>query len=133
MSFLSTVVWYNKPDWSKNHTSNPFITCYLQKWKLLFNPGILKYIFQISIYLWINSQIQILGIFILAWIITVVAVHMCNERSALVLNYYWIHTNIFEVYNYFTLRPLIIHFCNSSYIYRNNTYVWCHQFPIQYT
>ena len=24
--------------WFKNHTSNPFITCYLQKWKTIFQP-----------------------------------------------------------------------------------------------
>ena len=31
--FLYTVVWYNKPNKYKNHTSNPCITWYLQKWK----------------------------------------------------------------------------------------------------
>ena len=38
----------------KSHTSNPLITWYLQKWKIIFNPGIL--IFRISIYLWMNSE-----------------------------------------------------------------------------
>ena len=38
----------------KNHTSNPFTTWYLQKWKIIFNPGIS--IFQISIYLWMKSE-----------------------------------------------------------------------------
>ena len=32
MSFLPTVVWYDKPNRSKNHTTNPFITCCLQTW-----------------------------------------------------------------------------------------------------
>ena len=34
--FLSTVVWHNKPNRSKNRTSSPFITCLLQKWEIVF-------------------------------------------------------------------------------------------------
>ena len=33
MDFLSTLVWYSKPNRSINHTRNPFNTCY---WKTVF-------------------------------------------------------------------------------------------------
>ena len=34
--------------------------------------------------------------------ITIMGVYMCNKQIALLLNYQWIHNNVFEVYKYFT-------------------------------
>ena len=34
--------------------------------------------------------------------ITIMGVYMCNKQIALLLNYQWIHYNVFEVYKYFT-------------------------------
>ena len=34
--------------------------------------------------------------------ITIMGVYMCNKQIALLLNYQWIHINVFEVYKYFT-------------------------------
>ena len=68
MLFLSTVVWYNKPNRSKNHTSSPFIISFLQNGKPFFSPEILIFITSISIYDQILHQFWIwtLNVFTLA-------------------------------------------------------------------
>ena len=54
--FLSTVVWYNKPDRYKNYTSN---SCICKSGQPFFNPGVLIFqIYLFTIEFWIKLNIQ---------------------------------------------------------------------------
>ena len=48
--------------------------------------------------------------------ITIVGVYMCNKQIALLLNYQWIHINVFEVYKYFTAITTNTYISMYSYV-----------------
>ena len=48
--------------------------------------------------------------------ITIMGVYMCNKQIALLLNYQWIHNNVFEVYKYFTATTTNTYISMYSYV-----------------